>query len=257
MNRTRAHKPSRVRAPIRKTQRRRVHTASRSSSPHHLSSSSHLSSTHRTRRQFSVVTPGRIVPGANPSFVPDANAQVLAAEHGRDLAHLQTREDVNLASKILEPNTYIPTMVLSSNLDQAKAHTRSFYRKILRMLPALTRQYALQELPRRSIVSVIRGHFEKHGKVTSPQVMDSLRWEGEVEFCDIVRMFHTQTNVWSMLFPDMHHAMLPQLPAAAAPDGYDPVSLYIKHQSSPFLQEFVDPDVVQRALRANSSVEHI
>jgi hypothetical protein len=202
------------------------------------------------------MTDGRAVPGGSAAFLSptDRSSLVLEAQHSRDITALQTYEDVNLNSRIISPNTYIPKMVLSGDLPQAQAHTRAFYRKILRMLPALTVQYSMHELHPRLLVPVIRSHFEKHGKVTSPQIVDALRWEAEVEFSDIVRMFYTQTNTFSTLFPDLHYAMLPKLPSAAAPKGYDPVLTQLEHNSSTFLEDFLDPMAGQRKLREERAV---
>lgn len=196
------------------------------------------------------------IPGYSPNMPAPSPESISAQQHSRDISQLQTYEDLKLSSRILSPNTYVPQMILSGDLAQAQTHTRSFYRKILRMLPALTTQYSMQELNPRALVPVIRSHFEKHGKVTSPQVMDSLRWEAEIEFADIVRMFYTQTNTFSTLFPDLHFAMLPKLPAAAAPKGYDPVVSNLEQNSTPFLEAFLDPMTTQRQLRSERAVPY-
>ena len=203
---------------------------------------------------------GRHVPGDSAAFIApsDRSSLLSAQQHSRDIAQLQTREDLNMSSRILAPNTYVPKMVISGDLAQAQAHTRSFYRKILRMLPALTVQYSLHELSPRNLVPVIRSHFQKHGTVTSHELIDSLRWEAEVEFSDIVRMYYTQTHTFSTLFPDLHYALLPKLPAAAAPEGYDPVIANLEHNSSPFLEAFLDPSTTQRKLREDkTNYQHI
>lgn len=193
----------------------------------------------------------RTLPGANALLADRTPLHLAHQEHGRDISKLQTHEDQYLLSSILEPNTYIPKMILSNNLPQAQAHTRSFYRKILRILPALCKQYGMLELNPRELVPVIRAHFKKHGNVTSPQVMDALRWEAEVEFSDVVRMFFTQSNAFSALFPDMHHASLPKLPTAAAHKDTqaEAMAIFVEN-SSPFLQQFIDPSIPNREQRA-------
>eukprot|EP00461_Guttulinopsis_vulgaris_P002059 UN02060 len=205
------------------------------------------------KRSMATVVTQRTLPGAIPLLHPSVQqipSVVASKQHGRDISALQTHEDQYLLSSVLEPNTYVPKMVLSNNLDQAKAHTRSLYRKVLRILPALCKQYEMMELHPKELVPVIRAHFKKHGEVTSYQVMDALRWEAEVEFSDVVRMFHTQTNVFSMLFPDMHHAGLPRLPPAAAAVGtIAQDQLELQHNATSFLQTFLDPSLPTRQAR--------
>jgi hypothetical protein len=211
---------------------------------------------HQSKRTVMVsqYSNGRVVPGVAPTFysAPNKADYIQSLQHAKDMAELQTQETVNEVAGILASNQYIPKMVLSGDLKQAQANTRAFYRKVLRLIPGLLESFNMYELNAKSIIPVIRSQFEQHGVITSPQVMDSLRWEAEVQFADIVRLYYTESHVFGTLFPDLHFAMLPKLPAAALPESYDPVMTKIEYESSPFLQNFLDPSIEQRKLREAS-----
>ncbi len=104
----------------------------------------------------------------------------------------------------------------------------------------------MYEIPPQQAVRSIRSYFEKHkGVVTDAAVMDKLRWQGEVIFSDLIRLYFTYSHVMALIFPTPEY--LPPLPATAAAATSAP-------PSSEFLDEFLSNTT--RTVKAASHKHH-
>lgn len=71
------------------------------------------------------------------SLVSGEKATNVKIEFERDITVLQDRFRQWSTNKLIDENTYAPSMHLSPNLEVAQFRTRAFYRKIVRMVPKL------------------------------------------------------------------------------------------------------------------------
>lgn len=166
----------------------------------------------------------------------------------RDVAKLQSLTGLlhmNIAANLQD---YAPHMILSKSLPEAQFYTRAFYRKIIRLIPTLLKNYTMNEISPTEASRLVKVLF-REVETQDYETMDNMRWDGEVVFTDAVRMYLTQSHVISILYRDRNPTLLPTLPVAALPPSSDPDLVEIMSDPSDFLATFLDPTEAERKVR--------